>query len=138
MNLIFFGFTNCPDVCPVILGSLAAGLTKLTDEDRDQVDVYFVTSDPERDTNAALERYLKRFDPTFVGLRGDLADISEVGESLGIYVDKGERLPSGGYDPNSHGTYVVAMQRDGSAPAFWGMDTTPSQFAGDIETMLGR
>lgn len=137
LNILFFGYTNCPDICPAVMGSLAVGLLKLDSADRDKVGVYFVTTDPQRDTGAVLDGYLERLDPAFVGLTGALENIAAVGKSVGIYVDEGEQLPSGGYDPNAHSTYVMAVRYDGQAPAFWDMDTSPSQFAADIERLLG-
>jgi len=136
MNIVFFGYTRCPDICPAVLGSLASGLLKLDAADRKQVAVYFVTTDPKRDSDAVLERYLGHFDPSFVGLRGNLDDIVDVGKSVGVYVDQGTPIAGGGYDPNAHGTYVIGVERQGDAPVFWGMDTAPSQFAGDLESML--
>lgn len=102
------------------------------------VTTVFVTTDPDRDTAAVLRRYLDRFDPNIVGLRGSIATTASIGKSVGIYVDQGEELPDGGYDPNSHSAYVIAVDRTHRAPMFWGSDTAPSQFAHDIRTLLDR
>lgn len=136
LTLVFFGYTNCPDICPAVLSSITSGLLKLTAEQRDQVDIVFVTSDPERDTPEVLRTYLDRFRAGIVGLSGDLADIAEVGESIGVFVDAGEELPGGGYDPNSHGSYVIGINDRHEAPIFWSGDTAPSQFADDIRFLL--
>ena len=136
LTLVFFGYTRCPDICSAVMASLTSGLQRLGDADRKDVRVVFVTTDPKRDTGPQLRRYLDRFDDSFIGLTGSLPDISRVGRSVGVFVDKGEKLASGGYDPNSHGTYVVAVDASGKAPDFWGMDTSPSQYADDIAFML--
>lgn len=136
LTLVFFGYTQCPDICPAVLSSISSGLVKLTEEQRDQVDVVFVTSDPERDTSRVLRNYLDRFRDGIVGLSGDLDTIAKVGESIGVYVDAGEELPGGGYDPNSHGSYVIGINDRHEAPIFWSGDTAPSQFADDIRFLL--
>ncbi len=136
LTLVFFGYTQCPDICPAVLSSIASGLLKLTDEQQEQVDVVFVTSDPERDSPAVLRTYLDRFRDGIVGLSGDLDTIAKVGESIGVYVDAGEELPNGGYDANSHGSYVIGINDKHEAPIFWSGDTAPSQFADDIRFLL--
>lgn len=136
LRLVFFGYTHCPDICPTVLASLASGLTKLTAADRRRVQTFFVTTDPSRDTSEALSTYLSRFDESFEGLSGDIDTTAKIARSVGIYVDQGEELPSGGYDPNSHSTYIVAIDKQGKAPAFWNPDTSPSQFAADITHLL--
>ena len=75
LTLVFFGYTHCPDICPLVMSTLASAVTRLDDADRDQVDVVFVTTDPTRDTDQVLRNYLDRYDPTFIGLTGSLKDI---------------------------------------------------------------
>lgn len=136
LTLVFFGYTQCPDICPAVLSSITSGLLKLSEEQRDQVEIVFVTSDPDRDTAPVLRAYLDRFDQGMVGLSGDLETIAKVGESIGVFVDAGEELPGGGYDPNSHGSYVIGINDRHEAPIFWSGDTAPSQFAEDIRFLL--
>jgi protein SCO1 len=136
LRLVFFGYTQCPDICPTVLSSLAAGLVRLAADDRKQVQTYFITTDPKRDTGAVMSEYLSRIDPSFKGLRGALDVTAGIAKSVGVYVDQGETLPSGGYDPNSHGVYIIAIDRHGKAPVFWNGETSPSEFANDIEFML--
>jgi protein SCO1 len=93
-TLVYFGFTHCPDECPDTLAALArvekqAGVPKL--------EVLFVTVDPQRDTPAVLAGYLRQFDPGFVGLTGDPAQIRRLAASLGIGMDR-INLPGGDYD----------------------------------------
>ena len=95
VTLIFFGYTNCPDICQMVMSTIAAAKLRLPEEDRDRVDVVFVSTDPARDTGPVLRDYLDRFDPTFVGVRGDPADIVTLGESLAIHVGKGPQAPLG-------------------------------------------
>ena len=87
------------------MSNLASAMTRLDEADRERVDVVFVTTDPARDTRrrcCGLPR--PHFDPTFVGLTGDLDTIVDVAKPLGVGVAQGEKLPSGGYDitPRHH------------------------------------
>ena len=120
LTLVFFGYTHCPDICPMVLGSLSSGLTKLDDADRERVEVVVVTTDPARDTEQVLRDYLDGFDPTWEGLTGDLAAIVDARRRrLGIYVNDGKKLPSGGYDLGGHGTSVVGIDDSGQASVYW-------------------
>jgi protein SCO1/2 len=137
LSIVFFGYTNCPDVCPLVMSSISSALTRLDDADREQVQLVFVTTDPSRDDEERLRTYLDGYDPTAVGLTGDLDDIKRLGESVGIFVADGEELASGGYDLGSHGSQVIALDGEGEAPAFWRQDVSAADLAADIELLLG-
>lgn len=137
LTLLFYGYTNCPDICGIVMGSLASALTKLDEREREQVEVLFITSDPARDTGPVLRDYLDRFDPSFVGLTGDLGDIADTGEAMGIYIERGEKLESGGYDPGTHGTRILGIDPADEIPVMWDETTSAAQFAADIHTLLG-
>jgi protein SCO1/2 len=134
LTLVFFGYTNCPDVCQVVMSTIASAVTRLEPAERRQVQVAFVTTDPARDTRVALRGYLDRFDPRFVGLTGPLARIDALGRPLGVYIKKGQRLPSGGYEVD-HTASVTAV-RDGRAPLVWTQGTSPTEMAADIHRLL--
>ena len=136
LTLVFFGYTHCPDICQTVMSSLASALTRLDEADREQVDVVFVTTDPARDDERVLRTYLDRFDPTFIGLTGDLDTIIDVGRPMAVAVEKGERLPSGGYEV-THGTQVIAIDHTDTVPVVWTQGTSSAQFAADIHTLLG-
>jgi protein SCO1/2 len=135
LTLVFFGYTRCPDICQVVMSSLASALTRLDDAQREQVDVVFVTTDPARDDPQTLRTYLDRFDPAFIGLTGDLDTIVDVGADLAVAVEKGERLPSGGYEV-VHGTHVSAIDEDDEVPVIWTQGTSSAEFADDIAHLL--
>ncbi|MCW2764112.1 MAG: SCO1/SenC [Nocardioides sp.] len=137
LTLVFFGYTHCPDICGVVMGHLASAMTRLSVADRDQVDVVYVTTDPARDTEPKLRRYLDHLDPGFIGLTGDLQDIVATGKPLGVGITQGERLPSGGYDV-THGTTITAIDSRDEAPVYWNEDTSSAQFAADIHTLLAK
>jgi protein SCO1/2 len=138
LTLVFFGYTHCPDLCPMVLNSLSAGLTKLDDADRERVQVVVVTTDPSRDTEPVMRRYLDGFDKSWEGLTGPLETIVDVAEPLGIFVNDGEKLPSGGYDLGGHSTSVIAIDESDHASVYWDQDTSPAQFASDIHSLLNE
>ena len=135
LTLVFYGYTQCPDECPLVMSSLTAALTRLDEDERKKVDVVFVTTDPARDTEQVLEKYLDRYDEDFIGLTGDLKDIVTLAESMRLYIGEADRLPSGGYDLGVHDTHVSAVSR-GQARVVWSMNTSPKQFADDIHHLL--
>ena len=85
--VLFFGFMNCPDVCPTTLSDMAAVKKKLG-RDGDRVQVIFVTLDPERDSAALLAQYVPAFDPTFLGLRGSVEGTAAVAKDFKIFYQK--------------------------------------------------
>jgi protein SCO1/2 len=137
LTLVFFGYTHCPDICGVVMGNLASAMTRLSDSDRDQVDVVYITTDPARDTEKVLGGYLEHLDPQFIGLTGSLPTIVDVAKPLGVGITQGERLPSGGYDV-THGTTITGIDSDDEAPVYWNEDTSAAEFASDIHTLLSR
>ena len=135
LTLVFFGYTNCPDICGQVMATLAGTLTRLDDGQKERLDVVFVTTDPARDDEAAVNAYVDAFDPSILGLTGDLDDIIEVGRSMAVGVDQGEKLPSGGYEV-THGTQVIAIDADDEAPAYWKADVTQAELAHDVTALL--
>ena len=85
--VMFFGFTQCPDVCPTALSALAEAMRRLG-PDAARVQVLFVTIDPERDTADLLSRYVPAFDPSFLGLRGDAAATARVAKEFKVLYQK--------------------------------------------------
>jgi protein SCO1/2 len=136
LTLVFFGYTNCPDICGTVMQNLASAMTRLDDKDRDQVDVVFVTTDPARDTGPVLRHYLDRFDTGFIGVTGPIDQIAAVGKS--VAVGMGQKLPTGGYDVDTHTTQVTGIDSDDEAPIYWSQSTSSAQFAADIHTLLGE
>jgi protein SCO1 len=139
LTMVFFGYTNCPDICGIVMTNLAAAMNRLDQKDRDQVDVVFVSTDPARDTPSVLRRWLDHIDKSFIGVTDppeDIETIAEVAKSMAVGM--GDRLPTGGYDTDTHTTQVTGIDSDDEAPIYWGQDTSPQQFAQDIHTLLGK
>lgn len=143
LTLVFFGYTSCPDVCPLVMSSIAGALNRLDEDDRSQVQVAFVTTDPKVDSPQTMQDYLDGYGfegqgVTAVGGRVGLADTVELAKSVGIFVADAEELESGGFDLGSHGSQVIAVDASGQAPAFWNQDVAPAQLSADIETLLSE
>lgn len=137
LTLVFFGYINCPDICGIVMSTMASAMTRLTDTERADVDVVFVTTDPARDTPQLAHDYATNFDPDFIGVSGPLKTIVDVALPLGIAVEKGDKLPSGGYDV-THGTQIVAIDAADEGIAYWSEDVSSAQLAADIQHLLSE
>jgi protein SCO1/2 len=108
--LIFYGYTNCPDVCPLTLSDFKLIKADLG-EQADQVSFMFVTVDPERDAQERLPAYLANFDPTFVGLTGSFSELESVWKAYGVYQAKSETGSAAGYlVDHTARTYAIDKQ----------------------------
>lgn len=104
--LVFFGYTQCPDVCPTTMVELA-GVMKELGPLADQVQVLFITVDPERDTQQLLAEYVPAFDPRFLGLRGDAAATAKVAKEFKVFYAKVPGKQPGSYSmDHTAGSYV--------------------------------
>ena len=135
LTMVFFGYSRCPDICQAVMADLASAVARLDESEAEEIDVWFVTTDPARDDPATLRSYLDRFNPAFEGLTGPLDDIVEVAEAVHVPVERGQRLPSGGYEVN-HGTPILGVTPDGSVPIVWTEGTSTARLAADIHTIL--
>lgn len=95
--LLFFGYTHCPDICPMALETMAKVLQNLSPEEAKRVQVLFISVDPERDTPEVLKGYVPYFNPTFVGLTGTPQEIEKVAKEYKAYYRKVEGESAGGY-----------------------------------------
>lgn len=136
LTLVFFGYTHCPDFCPMVLNNIAAAVNQLDPADAEKVDVVLVTTDPTRDDARTMRTYLDRYNKSFIGLTGDLRSVIEVGEPLHVYVNDGKKLPSGGYDLGGHSTFTLALDDSDEAVVLWNQETSAKEFAADIHTLL--
>lgn len=137
LTFLFFGYTYCPDVCPVHMASLAAALRGLSYEDRQRVEVVFVTVDPERDTPERLREWLTAFDPGFVGLRGTIEQANAAAAQLNFppavrQAGTGEEYTMG------HAASVVAFSPEGPAHVLYPFGTRREDWVHDLPILLGR
>jgi len=144
LTLVFFGYTNCPDVCSQEMADLTSALVRIPEKQRKDVDVLFVTTDPKRDTVSALKRYLGAFDPAYVGVTGPAQDLTAIAEAFHVYASKAGPGGQGTPDSNNpgrsgylveHTDYTYAVQ-GGEVTAFWNRDVTAQQLAQDISSLL--
>ena len=134
LKIVFFGYSHCPDICQVVMSTIASALIRLDKAQRADVQVSFVTTDPARDTAPVLREYLDRFSSRFVGLTGPLASIETAGRPLHVFLEKGTKLASGGYEVD-HSTYVYgALGAD--TQVIWDQATSPAEMRADIIKLL--
>lgn len=108
--VLFFGYTQCPDVCPTTMAELASAMKQLGPL-ADKVQVLFVTIDPERDTPALLSKYVPAFDPRFLGLVGDQAATEKIAKDFRVFYQKVPGKTPGSYTmDHSAGSYVFDPQ----------------------------
>ena len=134
--VLYFGYMNCPDVCPTTLAALRQAMMELG-ADADRVQVLFVTVDPERDTRALLEAYVKSFDPRFAGLTGSLEEITAVAKQFKIFFAKSPGKEPGRYNVD-HSAQAYLIDPAGRVRVFHKSDATPADFAQDIRTLLAQ
>jgi protein SCO1/2 len=135
LTLVFFGYTHCPDICLAVMADVASALNRLEPEEADQVDVWFVTTDPARDDGAAIREWLDRFNPAFEGFTGPLDRIVQVAEAVHVPIEKGPRLPTGGYEV-THGTPVLGVVPGGETRVVWTEGTSAAKLAEDMRAVL--
>lgn len=132
---VYFGYTFCPDVCPISLSKLNRAVNML-DEDKDQVQVVMVTVDPARDTVEKLAEYMEFFDESFIGLTGDPADIDRIATIYGVYYKAQESTSSAGYLVD-HTSTVMIIDRNGELKLLIPYDATDEQVAADLRYLIG-
>ncbi|MBZ9537404.1 SCO family protein [Modicisalibacter tunisiensis] len=113
-TILYFGYTHCPDVCPITLAGLATAIRKVDAEVRDDIQVLFVSVDPGRDTPDVMKRYTNYFGPQFIGLTGSTAQIDELTNRYRITYEYGDKDEEGNYDV-SHSSAAFAFNKQGEA-----------------------
>ena len=132
--VMFFGYTQCPDVCPTTLGTLAETM-KALGPDAERVQVLFVTVDPERDTQALLSQYVPAFDPRFVGLYGDAAATERVAKEFKVIYQK-QPGPSPGSYTVDHSAGVFVFDPQGRLRLYMSHGQAPDVYVHDVRELL--
>jgi protein SCO1/2 len=132
--VVFFGFTNCPDVCPSTLATLKAVKERLG-PDGDQLQVLFVTVDPERDTEKVLAAYVPAFDPSFVGLYGDLEATQQVAKEFKVFYSKNAGTTPTSYTVD-HSAGVFIFDKSGRLRLFGSSGYNADAYLHDIRMLL--
>lgn len=132
--VLFFGYTQCPDVCPTTLASMREAL-KLLGNDATRVQVLFVTLDPARDTPELLAAYVPMFDPSFIGLRGDDATIAALAKDFKVFYVKQPGTTPDNYSID-HSTGSYAFDPQGRLRLLLRHGETPATVAADLKLLL--
>ncbi|MEV5337366.1 SCO family protein [Streptomyces sp. NPDC052676] len=134
-TLIYFGYTNCPDVCPLTMNNIAVAKKRLPKAQQDELRVVFVTTDPERDTPEALGKWLKGIDPQAVGLTGDFATVQAGARTLGISIEPPKKEK--GKVVSMHGTQVIAFSpKTDAGYVLYGEDATVDDYIKDLPKLV--
>jgi len=131
---LFFGYTHCPDVCPTTMDDLAKAVRLLGDR-RGQVQVLFVTLDPERDTPQVLAQYVPSFDPDFLGLYGDAETTAQVAREFKVFYQKQASGGRSGYTID-HSAGVYVFDKKGELRVYLSHGQRPEDIAHDFTQLF--
>lgn len=132
--VLFFGYTQCPDVCPTTLAAMRAAMNRLG-QDAGRVQVLFVSLDPARDTPQLLTEYVPSFHPNFIGLRGDEASTAALARDFKVFYSKQPGTTPGSYSiDHSTGSYVFDPQ--GRLRLMVRHGELPENVAADLKLLL--
>ncbi len=134
--VVFFGFTQCPDVCPTTMAQMATVMKQLGPK-ADDVKVLFVTVDPERDTAELLAQYVPAFDERFLGLYGSADEIAKVAREFKVFYQKVPGKNPGTYSVD-HTAGVYVFDRQGRIRLFAKHDGAADAMVADLNTLLAQ
>lgn len=140
VKLVFFGYTFCPDVCPLTLTNIRSVFEKLTPEQRTEVAAILVSVDPERDSPERLKTYVEAFDPTFQGVHVPMEQLPAVKKSYGVYAEKRfleDQESSADYFID-HSAFVYVIDKDNQLREIFPTDAPPTDIAADVQHLLGE
>jgi protein SCO1 len=134
LTLLYFGYTHCPDACPITMDTMSGALNDLPGK---PVTVVFVTTDPARDTPAVLHTWLGNFNTHFVGLTGTPAQLAAAQRAAGVSVAIADKPDKNGAYQVGHAASVLAYTPDGLQHLSYPFGTTQSDWVHDIPRILG-
>jgi protein SCO1/2 len=132
-QLVFFGYTHCPDACPTALNEISLALDRLGMK-RAEVEVVFITVDPERDTPDALKSYVQSFDAPIIALTGSPDAVAQAAKAYRVFYAKHPR-PDGDYDMD-HSAVIYVMNPDGRFTATFTPDSSADAIAQRLEKLI--
>lgn len=133
--LLFFGYTSCPDVCPTTLAELNSALQKLGEEQATQVQVVFVTVDPQRDTAERVQEYVRHFNDSFIGLSGDESQLAKTWNDYGVFREIVDGTSAAGYLVN-HTARVTLIDQAGNLRVSHSFETPVDDIVHDLRLVL--
>lgn len=131
--LLNFGFTSCPDICPLVLARLRQTVRALGD-DAEDVQVVFVSFDPARDTLANVKAYVEHFNPGFIGVVGDERQTAAVAARYGVVYLKEDGGSAGGYG-FAHSDYIYLLDSQGRIRKLYGIDVNTDEIVRDVRLL---
>ena len=135
--LVYFGYTFCPNTCPMTLNEIATALEKLG-TDATKMQPLFITVDPQRDTREVLEQYTRSFDPRIVGLTGSPQQIDAVTQEYGAYAARDKTEPGPEDYVIDHSTYLYVMDPGGKFVRAFDADTSGDRIADALRELLAQ
>lgn len=133
--LVYFGYTRCPDACPTALQDMANALDGLTPAQRAKVAILFISVDPERDTPAVVQDYVRAFNAPITGLSGTAEQVAAAAKAYRVYYAKHPR-PDGDYEMD-HSSIIYVMDPSGRFAANFTHETAPDTIAAKLRTLVG-
>ncbi len=134
--LLFFGYTSCPDICPIHMANIGQVMKTIPAEDRHRVEVVFVSTDPARDTPERIREWLDVFDPSFVGLRGTLEEVNRIQNQVGLPASLLDEPDEDGNYLVGHAASVLAFSADGPARLRYPFGTRQAAWAHDLPKLI--
>lgn len=131
---VFFGFTQCPDACPTAMARMVE-VVKLLGPEAARLQVVFITVDPERDSAEVLRAYVPSFDPTFIGLRGDVAATAETAKHFKAFYQKAAGKTAESYTVD-HSTFTFLFDAGGRIRLLVKHDLPADKLAADVRALL--
>jgi protein SCO1 len=126
--LLYFGFVNCPDECPLTMAHIKQALEKLGDQAQN-IEVVMISTDPVRDTPQALGNFLEAFNPAFIGIPGSPEELANIYKNYGVQVlDGGE----------THSSYTYVIDQKGKLRLTFVPDALPEDIVADLKTLLAQ
>ena len=135
-NLLFFGFTNCPDICPATLQILAATRTELASIGQPLPRIVFVSVDPERDTPQQLGKYVDYFGADILGISGSIAELQKLTSTLGIFFAK--RPVDGDTYAVDHSAAVIVVNPDANFHALFSAPHNTANYVNDLPIIMAH
>ncbi len=128
VTLLFFGYTHCPDICPLHMFYLGSAVRKLPADIRDQIRVVFVTTDPARDDPRSVRAWLDHFDRRFVGLTGTEAEIDAAQAAA--------QVPRAGKSGDGHAAFILAYTKDNLAHVIYPFGVSEADWLHDLPMLV--
>jgi protein SCO1/2 len=135
VTLLFFGYTRCPDVCPLQMANIAVALKSMPSKVTDQIKVVFVTTDPGRDKPEILRSWLDHFDNRFIGLTGTEAAIDAAQHAAAIPAARKAPLNNGDYQV-AHASFVIAYTKDNLAHVIYPGGVSQKDWGQDLPRLV--